>query len=101
MTQIISLPNELLAPIIGHLRDRRIDFFDPVATKDLQSVRLVCRSVRFLWHCVEESMAYNPVKMLAVATPMLFENMVYDLKLWRQEDINRYAKIVTFLSTIS
>ena len=36
MTQIVSLPNELLAPIVGRLRDRRIDFFfDTVVTKDL------------------------------------------------------------------
>ena len=80
MTQIVSLPNELLAPIISHLRDRRIDFFDPVATKDLQSARPVCRRVSFSRHCVEDIMAYCPVKMLAIATPMLFENMVYDLK---------------------
>ena len=93
MTQIISLPNELLVPIVGHLRDRKkIDLFNPVATKDLQSVRLVCGRVSFSWHCVGDIMAYSPVKMLAIATPILFENMVYDLKLWRQEDINRYAK---------
>ena len=101
MTQIVSLPNELLAPIVGHLRDRRIDFFDPVATKDLQSVRLVCRRVSFSWHFVEDIMAYYPVKMLTIATPMLFENMVYDLKLWRRKDINRYAKKITVLSIIS
>ena len=46
-------------------------------------------------------MAYSPVKMLAIATPILFENMVYDLKLWRQKDISRYAKIITVLSIIS
>ena len=98
MTQIVSLPNELLTPVVGHLRDRRINFFDPVATKDLQNVRLVCRRVSFLWHCVGNIMAYCPVKMLAIATPMLFENMVYDLKLWRQENVNRCAESVTVLS---
>ncbi|CAD6582497.1 MAG: hypothetical protein ASARMPRED_000985 [Alectoria sarmentosa] len=67
------LPNEILIPIVGHLRDRRIDPFDPVATKDLQSVRLVSST------------------MLAIATPMLFENMVYDLKLYRPQDVNRLA----------
>ncbi len=46
-------------------------------------------------------MADGPVKMLAIATPMLFENMVYDLKLWREEDITRYAYILTVLSVIS
>ena len=34
MTQIVSLPNELLAPIVGHLQDRRIDFFDPVCSDE-------------------------------------------------------------------
>ena len=42
------LPNEILTPIVGHLRDRRIDLFDPVATKDLQSVRLVSSTVSSL-----------------------------------------------------
>ena len=51
MTQIVSLPNKLLAPIVGHLRDRKIDLFNPVATKDLQSVRLVCRRVSFVALC--------------------------------------------------
>lgn len=101
MTQIVSLPNELLAPIVGHLRDGRIDFFDPVATRDLQSVRLVCRRVRCLWRCVEDIMAYCPVKMLAIATTMLFENMVYDLKLWRQKDVNRYGEPISVLSIVS
>ena len=76
MTQIVSPPNELLAPTVGHLRDRRVDFFDPVATKVLQSVRLVCRRVSFSWLCVEDIMAHSPVKTLAIATPMLFENML-------------------------
>ena len=101
MTQIVSLPNELLTPIVGHLRERRTDFFDPVATKDVQSVRPVCHEVSFSWHRLEDIMAYCCLKMLGIATPMLFENMVYDLKLWRQTDINRYAAIIIVLSIIS
>ena len=50
MANFVALPTELLTPIVGHLRDRRIDPFDPVATKDLQSVRLVSRMVGSLCH---------------------------------------------------
>lgn len=46
MANICVLPNELLTPIIGHLRERKIDHFDSVATKDLQTMRLVCSKVR-------------------------------------------------------
>lgn len=48
MANFIGQPSELLIRIVGHLRDRRIDFFDPVATKDLHSVRLVSHRVRLL-----------------------------------------------------
>ena len=27
--------------------------------------------------------------MLAIATPLLFENMTYDLKFYREQDLNR------------
>ena len=73
MTQIVSLPNELLAPMVSHLRDRRIDFFDSVAAKYLQSERLVCRRVSFSWLCIENIMACSPVEVLATATPISFE----------------------------
>lgn len=46
MANISVLANELLTSIIGSLRDRKIDHFDPVATKDLQTIRLVCSKVR-------------------------------------------------------
>ena len=42
------LPNELLESIVKHVQDRKIDSFDVVANRDLQSVRLVCKTVRGL-----------------------------------------------------
>ena len=58
MTQIVSPANELLAPMIDPLRDGRTNFFDPIATNDLNNVRLFCRRVSFSWHCVEVIMSY-------------------------------------------
>ena len=46
MARFVGFPNEISTPIVSHLRDRRIDPFDPVATKDLQNMRLVSRNVR-------------------------------------------------------
>lgn len=40
-----DLPNELLVMIIRLLIARRIDHFDPVATKELQSLRLASQRV--------------------------------------------------------
>ena len=40
------LPNELVESVVKHLQDRKIDSFDIVANRDLQSVRLVCKTVR-------------------------------------------------------
>lgn len=91
MASFVALPNELLTTIVSHLRDRRIDPFDPVATKDLQNARLVSRSVSFLIALAWLKADSNSVKMLAVATPMLFENMVYDLKFYRKKDVDRCA----------
>lgn len=45
MANLLDLPNELLTPIVGHLRKKKIDHFDSVATKDLQTMRLVCPKV--------------------------------------------------------
>lgn len=43
-------PNEVMAPIVGHLQDKKIDYFDQVAMKDLQNMRRVSRSVScLLW----------------------------------------------------
>ena len=64
-TSYHGLPNELLHRIAARLCDRRINSFDPVATKDLQNVRLASR------------------KLLEVATPLLFENLVLDFSSWR------------------
>lgn len=85
----MTLPNELLILIVDHLRDEKIHFFDPVATKDLQSVRLICRRVGSLCRCIWHSTYAITVKMLTVATPLLFENLVYDLKFYREKEINR------------
>ena len=52
MAKFLALPNELLHPIVGHLRHRRIDCFDPVATKYLQSVRLVSRRITHVPDCL-------------------------------------------------
>lgn len=57
MANFIGQPNELLIRIVGHLRDRRINLFDPVATKDLQNVRLVSHRVRVLWQSPEKALA--------------------------------------------
>ena len=46
MADLVALPTELLSLIVGHLRDERIHLFDPLATRDLQNVRLVSRTVR-------------------------------------------------------
>ena len=46
MADLVALPTELLSLILGHLRDERIHLFDPLATRDLQNVRLVSRTVR-------------------------------------------------------
>ena len=40
-----DLPNELFIMIVNLLIARKIDYFDPVATKDLQSLRLVSQTV--------------------------------------------------------
>ena len=48
MVDLIALPTELLGLIVNHLRDERIHLFDPLATRDLQNVRLVSRTVRHL-----------------------------------------------------
>lgn len=45
MASIHSLPNELLIYIVEFLLDGRIDHFDPIATQDLQNIRLVSLSV--------------------------------------------------------
>lgn len=45
MANLSKIPNELLNDILGHLRYKKIDHFDPIATKDLQNARLVSRWV--------------------------------------------------------
>ena len=45
MAKLVALPNELWSLIVGHLQDEKIHLFDPLATRDLQSVRLVSRTV--------------------------------------------------------
>ena len=46
MASFGTLPNELVESVVQHLQDRKIDSFDIVAIRDLQSVRLVCKTVR-------------------------------------------------------
>lgn len=41
MADLRDLPNEVLVMITRSMVGRRIDHFDPVATRDLQSLRLV------------------------------------------------------------
>lgn len=48
MANTCVLPNELLIPIVGHLRDGKINHFDSAATKDLQTMRLVSFQVHDL-----------------------------------------------------
>ena len=45
MPSFALLPNEILNLFIKHLLDRKIHDFDLVAIRDLQNVRLVCRTV--------------------------------------------------------
>lgn len=60
-TMLDKIADELLIKIVGYICDDRIDFFDPVATKTLQVLRLTCKGT------------------LNVPTPFLFENMTLDL----------------------
>lgn len=46
MPSFALLPNEILYLFIKHLLNGKIIDFDPVATRDLQNVRLVCGTVR-------------------------------------------------------
>ena len=48
MALLRELPNELFVMIVRFLVARRIEHFDPVAIKDLQSLRLVAQKVRQL-----------------------------------------------------
>ena len=45
MALLWDLPDELFVMIVGALVARRINHFDPIAIKDLQSLRLVCQKV--------------------------------------------------------
>lgn len=45
MASLKGLPYELLDQIPKHLCASKIDYFDPVATRDLQNLRLVSRLV--------------------------------------------------------
>lgn len=101
MANLVAFSNELLVPIASQLRDGRIDPFDPVATKDLQNVRLVSRRVSFPVALAWPHADSNSVKMLAIATPMLFENMVYDLKFYKKQDVDRCAPATVCTSIFS
>lgn len=48
MALLRDLPNEVLVMIARLMVGRRIDHFDPVATRDLQSLRLVSQSVCYV-----------------------------------------------------
>ena len=71
-----SFSNEILHQIVVFLVDepRKQDYFDPIGIKDLQTARLLCRS------------------MSQVATPFLFENMVLDEKFGEDEDVSRLLR---------
>ena len=44
MAPLASLPNELLDPVVKHVRDQKIDDLSSVATRDLQNIRVACRT---------------------------------------------------------
>lgn len=76
MTVLNYLPNEILLEIVKCLCDRKIHHFDTVGTKDLQHVRLVSK------------------RLLNLATPLLFENMVLDEKLLGDEDLTGISQFM-------
>ena len=62
MANLAALPFELLSLIMGHLQNEKIHLFDPIATKDLQNVRLVCHKVGSLCHRIWHGAYANDCK---------------------------------------
>ena len=98
MALLRALPNELFVRIARSLIGRRIDHFDPVAIKDLQSFRLVSQRVSHVTTRLHHTSLGGGTTKLnntfsqfnAAAIPTLFENMVLDFSSFKLDDMRRF-----------